>query len=231
MALWVWHIPAAFDAAAANYPLHLLEHACFFGTALLFWRAILAAGSSHRTVSALAAAFATLFHGGLLGALITLAPGALYAHYAEPARRWGLSAIEDQQLAGLLMWVPMGIVYLGACLMLAVRLVVPMEARAKSAAALEVGHFHGHLKRRIPGREVSDLLVAEALGDDRHLRMVALARPVGVEFLGQVDRALAGKIRNVGHPAYAVLAVAGSALPDDLPAGRGIAGDRRRRGF
>ena len=132
LALWVWHIPAAFDAAAANYPLHLLEHACFFGTALLFWRAILAAGSSHRTVSALAAAFATLFHGGLLGALITLAPGALYAHYAEPARRWGLSAIEDQQLAGLLMWVPMGIVYLGACLMLASRLVVP-DRRAGEA--------------------------------------------------------------------------------------------------
>ena len=132
LALWVWHIPEAFDAAAANYPLHLLEHACFLGTALLFWRAILGAGSSQRIGSALAAAFATLFHGGLLGALITLAPGALYAHYAEPARRWGLSAIEDQQLAGLMMWVPMGIVYLGACLMLASRLVVP-DRRAGEA--------------------------------------------------------------------------------------------------
>ena len=137
LALWAWHVPAAFDAAAANYPVHLLEHACFLGTALLFWRAILAAGSPHRTVSALAAVFATLIHSGLLGALITLAPVVLYTHYSEPVRRWGLIAIEDQQLAGLLMWVPMGVVYIGACLMLASRLVVTKEARAMPVTGLK----------------------------------------------------------------------------------------------
>jgi hypothetical protein len=51
-------------------------------------------------------------HSGLLGALITLSPGALY----DAAELWGLSAIEDQQLAGLLMWVPMGAVYSATCL-------------------------------------------------------------------------------------------------------------------
>ena len=68
-------------------------------------------------------------HGGLLGARITLAPYPLYAWYHGRTEIWGLSALEDQQLAGLLMWVPMGIVYLGACLLLASRLIIDDEKR------------------------------------------------------------------------------------------------------
>ena len=71
-------------------------------------------------------------HGGLLGALITLAPYPLYAWYHGRTALWGLSALEDQQLAGLLMWVPMGIVYLAACLLLASRLVAE-EGRPSEA--------------------------------------------------------------------------------------------------
>jgi len=71
----------------------------------------------------LGAAFATLMHGGLLGALITMAPYPLYGAYLHHAEPWGLNPLEDQQLAGLLMWVPMGVIYLGACLLLAGRLI------------------------------------------------------------------------------------------------------------
>jgi putative membrane protein len=76
---------------------------------------------------AICATFATLMHGGLLGGLITMAPYPLYTGYRGRTELWELSLLEDQQLAGLLMWVPMGVVYLGACLMLASRLVASRE--------------------------------------------------------------------------------------------------------
>lgn len=121
--LWFWHAPAVFEAAVASYTLHAVEHLAFFATAILFWRAIVAARSPRRAAAALGAGFATLMHGGLLGALITLAPRPLYIWYGGRAERWGWSTLEDQQLAGLLMWVPLGVIYLGACLVLAGRLV------------------------------------------------------------------------------------------------------------
>ena len=127
LTLWIWHAPALFDAAVEREWLHTLEHACFFGTALLFWRAVLDARSGERIGLALAAAFATLMHSGLLGGLITMARRPLYGWYEGLTQPWGLTALEDQQLAGLLMWVPMGLVYFGACLGLAARLVTPMD--------------------------------------------------------------------------------------------------------
>jgi putative membrane protein len=127
LALWIWHAPGLFDAAVEREWLHTLEHASFFGTALLFWRAILDARSGTRAGAALAAAFATLMHGGLLGGLITMAPRPLYGAYLGRTELWGLTALDDQQLAGLLMWVPMGIVYFGACLWLASRLIMPVD--------------------------------------------------------------------------------------------------------
>jgi putative membrane protein len=137
LALWLWHAPAAFNMAVASSGVHALEHTAFFGTALLFWRAILDAQSMQRASRALGASFATLIHGGLLGALITLAPYPLYACYHGRTELWGLSALEDQQLAGLLMWVPMGIVYLAACLLLASRLLAegrPSEAPVETVS-------------------------------------------------------------------------------------------------
>ena len=118
------HAPGLFDAALANEWVHRVEHATFFGTALLFWRAILLARTGRRIGPTLAASFATLMHGGLLGALLTMAPLPLYAWYHDHAELWGMSQIEDQQLAGLLMWVPMGGVYFAACVFLASRLLL-----------------------------------------------------------------------------------------------------------
>jgi putative membrane protein len=80
---------------------------------------------------ALGAAFVTLLHGGLLGALVTTAPRPIYAAYRGGTTLWGLSPLEDQQLAGLIMWVPMGFVYFGTCLALAGRLVVEASAGSR----------------------------------------------------------------------------------------------------
>jgi putative membrane protein len=104
----------------------------FFGTALLFWRSVLAAPVG----PALAGGFATLIHGGLLGALITLAPYPLYRWYHGRTEPWGWTPLEDQQLAGLLMWVLMGVIYFAACLLLASRLLATEERYAQGADQL-----------------------------------------------------------------------------------------------
>ncbi|MRX52262.1 cytochrome c oxidase assembly protein [Paracoccus sp. S-4012] len=135
--LWVWHAPGLFDAALARDWLHWIEHATFLGTALLFWQAMLGARAVRRPGPALAGAFVTLLHGGFLGALITLAPVPLYPWYEGHTQIWGLSHLADQQLAGLIMWVPMGAVYFGACLLNAVRL---MRTAPEAPAIQLSGH-------------------------------------------------------------------------------------------
>ncbi|MDB5381032.1 MAG: putative rane protein [Rhodospirillales bacterium] len=102
LALWDWHAPVLFDAAIEHEWLHRLEHIAFLGTGLLFWRAVLEARAGRRVGPALGAAFATLTHGGFLGALITLAPFPLYDWYVDRAEFWGVTALGDHQLAGRL---------------------------------------------------------------------------------------------------------------------------------
>lgn len=119
-AIWIWHVPAIFDAALASRSLHTLEHFSFLVTALLFWQSLMLASRSVSTAAiGVASAFATLLHGGLLGALITFAPYVLFDWYVGRSLSWGLAPIEDQQLAGLIMWVPISIVYFVAGLALA----------------------------------------------------------------------------------------------------------------
>jgi putative membrane protein len=121
--VWVWHAPALFNAAVEHEGVHALQHISFFVPALLFWRALLDGAAKRRVGAAFAAAFVTFMHTGLLGGLVTMAPEPLYAAYLGHTELWGLTALADQQLAGLLMWVPMGLPYLAAGLVLASRLV------------------------------------------------------------------------------------------------------------
>ncbi|MBV9992350.1 MAG: cytochrome c oxidase assembly protein [Alphaproteobacteria bacterium] len=117
IAIWVWHVPALLDATLTNEMLHRLQHMSFLVTALFFWWAILrrpAADYGLGTVHV----FATMIHTGLLGALLTLAPHVLYPLQTADAPLFGLKPLEDQQLAGLFMWVPGGAIYLCAGLWL-----------------------------------------------------------------------------------------------------------------
>lgn len=121
--VWLWHAPPMFAAALADDTVHALEHATFLVTALLFWYAVLASARSRSSsVAGLVAITITMIQGGLLGALLTLAPRALYPEYGDGPQLWGLTAMLDQQLGGLLMWVPMGAVYLAAGVLIALRL-------------------------------------------------------------------------------------------------------------
>jgi cytochrome c oxidase assembly factor CtaG len=120
-ALWVWHAPALFHAALSDPAIHALQHLCFFGAALLYWWSLLRpAARAHRGVSVLSL-FGTTVHSSLLGALIALSPAIWYPSYTQEAGGLGpfaLTALEDQQLAGLIMWVPGALVYIGAALAL-----------------------------------------------------------------------------------------------------------------
>lgn len=120
VALWGWHAPGAFEAARFDDTVHAIEHASFLGTGLLFWWALIHSGRCGPMGHALAAfwTLVTVITGGLLGALITFAPNQLYASYGDAAALWGMSALDDQQLAGLIMWVPAGLTHLAAGVLL-----------------------------------------------------------------------------------------------------------------
>jgi cytochrome c oxidase assembly factor CtaG len=111
-ALWLWHVPTLYSAAVNNIAIHMLEHATFFGTALLFWWMIRRQGDHGERVLAV---FITMMATGLLGALMTFARSAWYTDHITNVGAWGLTMVEDQQLAGLLMWIPAGLVYVVVC--------------------------------------------------------------------------------------------------------------------
>lgn len=118
VAIWSWHLPVLFDAAVESDVLHRLQHLSFFLTALVFWWALLRRCSPGVAVAHL---FVTMLHTSVLGALMALAPRVLYTVQTQHAVDWGLSPLEDQQLAGIIMWVPAGTVYAGAALAFAAR--------------------------------------------------------------------------------------------------------------
>jgi putative membrane protein len=105
--LWVWHIPALFTAAPESEWIHALQHLSFLLSALVFWWAIIhGRNRAFGYGAAVLYMFTTAMHSGLLGALITLANRVWYPDYAGRTTTWGLSPLEDQQLGGLIMWVP-----------------------------------------------------------------------------------------------------------------------------
>jgi cytochrome c oxidase assembly factor CtaG len=116
--LWVWHAPLLFDRALESSGWHIFQHASFFFSALIFWWAMLHPGRSSYGVSA-ACLFATSLIGGALGALMSLSQSPWYADYAAMGMSGiGLDPTDDQRLAGLIMWIPGGLVHAVAALAL-----------------------------------------------------------------------------------------------------------------
>lgn len=110
---WVWHHPHLYQAALRDPVVHDAQHLTFFTAAFLFWRVVLDP-FSHRRLQPLAAAaflFATSIHTSALGIFLALAPSPWYLYYAERTADFGLSPLADQQLAGLLMWMPGCLIY------------------------------------------------------------------------------------------------------------------------
>lgn len=136
LVLWGWHVPAAFELALRHEAVHWAEHATLLASGLLYWRALLRARGG-AAGWALASMLSTLLHTGVLGALLTLAPRPLYPAYA--AQHGIGEALADQQLAGLIMWVPMGTVYLVAALAVAAGLLRGGPGRPGPGADRDAG--------------------------------------------------------------------------------------------
>jgi len=131
--LWAWHLPFLFQATLENESIHALQHASFLFSALLFWWAVV--HGRRRALGfglAVLYMFTTALHSGLLGALLTFANTLWYPAYAQRTAAWGLTPLEDQQLGGLVMWVPAGLVYIAAGLALFAGWLRESEIRARS---------------------------------------------------------------------------------------------------
>ncbi len=122
--LWAWHAPPLYGAALEGDRVHMVQHAMFLATATLFWWPVVAPSSRRPTPEPWAVMtyiFATMIAGSVLGILLAFAPADLYLHYLNPndhhgllrlvREDWGMSRGEDQQLGGVLMWIPGGLVY------------------------------------------------------------------------------------------------------------------------
>ncbi|MGH2810858.1 MAG: cytochrome c oxidase assembly protein, partial [Actinomycetota bacterium] len=117
--------------------LHAAEHLTFFGTALAFW-ALVIGGPSGRRLGHPAAAALVLFtaaHSGALGAILSFASRGLYPVHSGGAAAVGLTLLEDQQLAGAIMWIPAGAVYLITIVVLMVRALSALEKAGLEGAA------------------------------------------------------------------------------------------------
>lgn len=129
VALLGWHTPIAFQAALQSNMLHALEHLTLLVTALFFWWPILTPGLRQRigTGFAIVEVLIATIVMTVLGALLTFSPAVWYPAYATSERAHGIGAVADQQLAGLLMWIPSGMLYL---VIIAVLFVRWMDAEA-----------------------------------------------------------------------------------------------------
>lgn len=127
--LWGWHVPAFYDAAVRSEPVHTLEHVSFLIMAVIFWWPIIAQPQNLKRMSPLGSSlylFVAAAADAVLGIIITFASPVLYPVYLDPTdthhflpflqQTWGLTTAVDQQLGGLLMWIPGGLVYLMAIL-------------------------------------------------------------------------------------------------------------------
>jgi cytochrome c oxidase assembly factor CtaG len=108
--MWAWHAPILFDRALDNFGWHMAQHLCFFLSALIFWWAML--HPRHGFGVSAACLFVTSLVGGALGALMSFAASPWYADYAAMGMTGlGLDPVDDQRLAGLIMWIPGGLVH------------------------------------------------------------------------------------------------------------------------
>ena len=147
--LWAWHLPAPYQAALTHDGLHIAEHVSFIGTAVLLWSLIIGRGEKRRLgyAPAVLLVFVTSLQSGALGAILTFAMSELYPLHRGGAAAWGLTSLEDQQLAGGIMWIPQGMLYLAAMAILLWKAFGEVEARVlreeaadkNRAAALGLG--------------------------------------------------------------------------------------------
>jgi putative membrane protein len=116
--LWVWHAPGLFDMTLRSEAIHTAQHLSFFLSALCFWWALFQAHTRPEYGHGVFYIFTTAIHTGILGALLTFSPSVVYPVYSHTTQAFGLTPLEDQQIGGLIMWVPAGVAYMAVGLAL-----------------------------------------------------------------------------------------------------------------
>jgi cytochrome c oxidase assembly factor CtaG len=154
--VWVWHVPGLYDAALANNSVHILEHLMFIAAAIVGWWPVLGflPGPAPRAAYPVQMLylFALMISTTGLGALLSLAQYPLYPFYLDAprvlggmplpvhipgSRLWGLSVMDDQQMAGLIMWVPGNMLYFSAFMVVLNQWFRNEEKRQREREALE----------------------------------------------------------------------------------------------
>jgi putative membrane protein len=139
-AILLWHLPPFYQRSMLSDTAHAAQHASFLITALLFWWALLRGyGVRGRAGAAVLYLFGTAVYTGGLGALLTLSTRLWYPLYLGRTAPWGLTPLEDQQLAGLVMWMPGALVYLAAAITLAAMWLREADRRVLRWEALRNG--------------------------------------------------------------------------------------------
>ncbi len=138
----LWHLPWLYDTALENpHTLLHLEHALYFATGVLMWWSVVQ-DEPHRLGSGVRAAvvFAAFILGSPIGLVLALVPDAVYDFYVEaPERLWGLSALEDQQLAGILMAFEQAVVFFAVFAFFFVRFLADEERKEDLEHAQDTG--------------------------------------------------------------------------------------------
>ncbi len=132
--LWGWHAPVLMNLVVTNEFVHALQHLCFFGSALLFWWSVI--HNPQRSLAygmAIVYMFTTALHSTALGVLLTFSRTNWYSVYDHSPQVWGLSPAEDQQLGGLIMWIPAGVVYIVAGVALMAAWMRESDVRSRDA--------------------------------------------------------------------------------------------------
>jgi putative membrane protein len=128
--LWFWHAAVPYDAALENNLVHVLEHASYLITGLWFWQVVLGVRSAVSNGLGILLVFTMAMQSVFLSALLTFASGAWYSGYQSTTQAWNLEPLADQQLAGVIMWIPAGLVYLGVAIALLARWISKTEPDA-----------------------------------------------------------------------------------------------------
>jgi putative membrane protein len=128
--IWAWHIPAAYDLAVTHPVVHVLEHTSFVIAGSIYWWHLLSPIRARMRLDGMGPVVymgTTKLFVGALGMGLAFAPFALYPYYVHHARVWGISAIDDQSIAGLIMAVEQSLVMGIALVVLFVRALTESE--------------------------------------------------------------------------------------------------------
>jgi cytochrome c oxidase assembly factor CtaG len=135
-AMWVWHVPALYDAAAEHTGIHVLEHLTFTLAGFLYWWHLLSPVSTRLRrdgTTPIVYMLSTKITVGFLGILLTFAPNALFSYYTNQPHYWGLDPDSDQALAGVVMALEQSIVMGIALVVLFTRMLAQSEREDQRA--------------------------------------------------------------------------------------------------